>query len=256
MANSVRVLSYNIHQGVGMDGRYELRRVAHAIERIEPDLLALQEVDRFRERTDFDDQFERLEALLGLDGRFGRAATMSEESTGEGKPQLGMGVFSRHPITDTTTYDLPVVNDRQERILFETRVDVDGTELTFCTTHLGISEADRKEQVSTLLDLVGDRSGNFLLVGDFNASHKGYLIQPFMERFRDVFAEQGKDEAYTFSTPFVEHGEGKKHLEVYAPTRREDYIFTTDAVEIDHCDRRFSLGSDHLPIIADLTVSE
>ena len=43
----MRLLSYNIHKGIGgNDRRYRLERVCHVIEHENPDLILLQEVTR------------------------------------------------------------------------------------------------------------------------------------------------------------------------------------------------------------------
>src|ERR1700676_5178965 len=53
----MRLLSYNIHKGIGgRDRRYELQRVIDVIETENPDLACLQEVDRRVLRSRYDDQ--------------------------------------------------------------------------------------------------------------------------------------------------------------------------------------------------------
>ena len=47
----IRVLSYNIHHGAGVDGKLDLPRIAGVITAVKPDLVALQEVDRNTERA-------------------------------------------------------------------------------------------------------------------------------------------------------------------------------------------------------------
>ncbi|MCA1631705.1 MAG: metal-dependent hydrolase, partial [Acidobacteria bacterium] len=64
-ARTVRVMSYNVHVGVGMDRKLDLPRVAEVIRRERPDLVGLQEVDRGVERTGRVDQIEELARLTG-----------------------------------------------------------------------------------------------------------------------------------------------------------------------------------------------
>src|SRR5262245_12622822 len=53
----VRLLSYNIHKGIGgVDRKYRLERVIEVIEEQNPDLLCLQEVTKGAARTSRDDQ--------------------------------------------------------------------------------------------------------------------------------------------------------------------------------------------------------
>ena len=54
---SLRVMSYNIRIGIGMDGNTDLTRVADVINRIAPDYVGLQEVDSVCERSGWVNQY-------------------------------------------------------------------------------------------------------------------------------------------------------------------------------------------------------
>jgi endonuclease/exonuclease/phosphatase family metal-dependent hydrolase len=61
------LLSYNIHSGVGLDGVLDLERIADVIAATGADVVALQEVDRFRrEQSAFEDQPGVLARRLGM----------------------------------------------------------------------------------------------------------------------------------------------------------------------------------------------
>lgn len=51
MANTIRVMTYNIHSCVGLDGRVRPERVARVINHFDPDIVAVQEVDYHRARS-------------------------------------------------------------------------------------------------------------------------------------------------------------------------------------------------------------
>ena len=58
---TMRLLSYNIHKGIGgRDRRYRLERVIQVIQDEDPDLICLQEVDRHLSRSRHDDQPKKL----------------------------------------------------------------------------------------------------------------------------------------------------------------------------------------------------
>ena len=42
---AIRVMTWNIHGGMGPDGRHDLERMLALVRRADPDILALQEVD-------------------------------------------------------------------------------------------------------------------------------------------------------------------------------------------------------------------
>src|SRR5579863_4371892 len=64
----MRLLSYNIHKGIGgRDRRYRLERIIAVIEEENPDLICLQEVDRNVRRSKFDDQPRLLREYFRMD---------------------------------------------------------------------------------------------------------------------------------------------------------------------------------------------
>ena len=54
------LVSYNIHSGIGTDGRFDLHRVGEVLREIDADIIALQEVGDFRGKTSREDQPEHL----------------------------------------------------------------------------------------------------------------------------------------------------------------------------------------------------
>ena len=52
----LRVLSYNIHHGEGIDRLLDLNRIAKVINSVHPDIVSLQEVDRTTARVKKQDQ--------------------------------------------------------------------------------------------------------------------------------------------------------------------------------------------------------
>ena len=70
--NSLKILSYNIKHGRGMDGKVDLPRIAKVVRSLSPDLVALQEIDRNCTRSGSIDLTAELGAMLGMEGRFGK----------------------------------------------------------------------------------------------------------------------------------------------------------------------------------------
>ena len=62
----LRVMTYNIHHGHGMDGKFDLSRTIQVINAAKPDLLALQEVDSKCERSRRVDEPQELAAQTGM----------------------------------------------------------------------------------------------------------------------------------------------------------------------------------------------
>ena len=70
---NLKVMSYSIRHGKGLDGKASLSRIAEVITKAQPDIVALQGVDRFMPRSGFRDQLKRLAKLLGMHACFSLA---------------------------------------------------------------------------------------------------------------------------------------------------------------------------------------
>src|SRR5687767_689864 len=66
----IRVMSYNIHHGEGLDGKLDLERIAKLITDAKADIVGLQEVDRGSERTQKRDLPAELAKLTGMTVQF------------------------------------------------------------------------------------------------------------------------------------------------------------------------------------------
>src|SRR5262245_43373982 len=72
LPREIRVLSYNIHHGRGLDDKVDLERIAEVILSVKPDLVAVQEVDQKARRTEGVDQPAELARLTKMEVVFGK----------------------------------------------------------------------------------------------------------------------------------------------------------------------------------------
>lgn len=96
----LRVVSYNIRIGRGMDNQTDLRRTADVLRRLEADVILLQEVDVNAKRSGNVDQAAELARLLGMHHYFAKALDRSG-----GK--YGNAILSKLPFASTSTIALP-----------------------------------------------------------------------------------------------------------------------------------------------------
>lgn len=255
---TIRVLQYNVHHGIGADGRLDLARVADVIDRVDPDVAGLQEIRRhWGEETAREDQLERLADLLDADAElvFGEANSKPPDGDAGGhERQYGLAALSTHPIEPVANRRLPNVESEHPRTHLSTRVDVDGTELTFDVVHFSPREADRRKQAPAVLERTADDDRNRVLVGDLNAGPGSEAVGTLTERFVDAAHAAGEQRA-TKPTPWVERTDGGAALEVRAPRKRVDHVLATSDVTPESVDVRYSLASDHCPVVAELTLS-
>ncbi len=93
-AHTIRVMTYNIHVGVGMDKKLDLARIAGVINAQHPDLVGLQEVDRGVERTQRIDEIAEIARMTKMDYAF--AFNLRYQGG-----QYGVAILSRLPIMAT-----------------------------------------------------------------------------------------------------------------------------------------------------------
>jgi endonuclease/exonuclease/phosphatase family metal-dependent hydrolase len=72
LPGEIRVVTYNIHHGEGLDRRFDLKRIANLLLAVEPHVVALQEVDQGTRRAGGVDQPAELARRTGMQVVFGR----------------------------------------------------------------------------------------------------------------------------------------------------------------------------------------
>ncbi|MBO0827246.1 MAG: endonuclease/exonuclease/phosphatase family protein [Streptosporangiales bacterium] len=236
----MRVATYNIHHGVGMDGRLDLDRIARVLEREQPDLVGLQEVDRhFSSRSGHVDQGAWLAERLGMAVVFG--ANLDLDPPAPGRPRRGYGgaVLSRHPVEASAHRLLVHAPGTERRGLVSVRVTVAGRPMAFCTTHLEhTSRALRRLQAEEVLELLASGPASAVVVGDLNATARSAELRALAGSLRDAWPEAGR-------------GDGNTHRSD-RPRRRIDYVLHTPDLVAERAYVTGGGGSDHLAVVADL----
>ncbi len=166
------IAAYNIHRGVGRDGREEPGRIAAVIGEMAPEVLALQEVDSER---------ATLHAAL-LSQTTGHQVLLGP-TLQRGDAQYGNALLVRCRVLDVRHIDLSV-SRREPRGALDVDLDADGCPLRAVTTHFGLSIPERNAQIIRLLDAL--RSGPdppVVLLGDINEWRPGAYVRRRLEQF-------------------------------------------------------------------------
>lgn len=234
----LRVLSYNIHYGQGMDGRYDVPRIAEVITKLTPDLVALQECDVGVRRSGRVNQVVELGRLTGLAARFGPTQHF------EGG-LFGNAVLSRLPIRDVRIDPLPYTEATAELVTYPrgaiavTVALADGTPLRFVSTHFQHNLADDRlaeARAINALCAADDDPTPTILAGDINATPDSAPVAELLTRWRNVTEDP--------PLPTVPVG---------MPTARIDYVFVRPAARFAVLETRVipeTMASDHRPVFA------
>jgi endonuclease/exonuclease/phosphatase family metal-dependent hydrolase len=161
----LRVLSYNIHHGEGIDGKLDLERIAKVILSVKPDLVALQEVDQKAKRSGSVDQPTELARLTKMHVVFGANIEL------EGG-HYGNAVLSRFPITWHENHLLPNVDSGEQRGVLAAKIAVPNVEqpLLLLASHFDhrSNTNERVQSAQAVNDLVKENTHPALLMGDLN----------------------------------------------------------------------------------------
>lgn len=229
-AESLRILAYNIHHGEGMDEVLDLERIAALIASVQPDLVALQEVDRNVERTQFVDQATVLGELTGLTPVFGEFMPYQGG-------HYGMAVLSRWPIVASTNHRLPDGDEPRSALAVRVRSPESGRELEFVGIHLYRTAAERLAQARALAEHLAPVDVPVILAGDFNSEPDSEVIAFLSETWH--FIDKGADRL-TFSS--------------FAPEKEIDFVaygpedaFTVESQRL--LDE--PVASDHRPLFVE-----
>lgn len=178
------VMSYNIHIAnppSKEEGFVDIEAIANAINKEKPDLVALQEVDRFTTRSGTTlDQAKEIAALTGMKYFFARAIN---RSGGE----YGVAILSKFPIENSRVFSLPVKTTGAELRalgLIETTLP-NGKKVVFASTHLDhLSDENRELQVREVMKaLIPYQDRPVILGGDFNMTPQNAIWNLVREQF-------------------------------------------------------------------------
>ncbi len=228
---SLRILAYNIRHGEGMDSVINLKRVAELITALDPDVVALQEIDSAVERSLGVHQAGVLGELTGMRSVFG---SFFDYQGG----RYGMAVLSKDTILSFQNHRLP--DGLEPRTALALRLEVDGVEIVFVGIHLYATAEERLAQAERLVQIFEGETAPVILAGDFNSQPESAVIALLSQHW-DI-PDKG-DDRFTFRSD--------------APDREIDYVMYRPAARVEvisHWVIDEPVVSDHRPVVIDLKI--
>jgi len=174
----LRIASYNIHGCVGLDWRRNVSRVAAVIRELGCDTIGLQEVGGKHDRTGAM-QLELLARETGMHAIAGGTIIRHEY-------HYGNALLTTRPVLAVRRHDLSY-QKYEPRGALDVDLDVDGVEVRVLVTHLGLKALERREQVTKIIDLLGDMPATqpLVVLGDMNEWLPGGLILKWLHKLMD-----------------------------------------------------------------------
>jgi endonuclease/exonuclease/phosphatase family metal-dependent hydrolase len=219
----VRIATYNIHKGRGLDRRVSIERILEILRRIDADVVGVQEV--------YEEQAEYLASELRM-----RLVTGTTVRRPEGA--CGNAILTRLPLQGVATFDLSV-EAREVRGGIRVDLDFQGQTLHVLNVHLGLRQRERATQVRWLVErhiLGTERPGPRIVIGDLNEWFPGRVGRTLRREFTSLRLRR--------THPAL--------LPLWALDRIYwDHAFEGESLRV-HRSRMARMASDHLPLVATL----
>ncbi|MFN3548381.1 MAG: endonuclease/exonuclease/phosphatase family protein [Mesorhizobium sp.] len=244
----LRILTYNVHRCLGIDGRLSPGRIAEVIAETGADVVALQELDVRRQRSGGIDQAEAIARELGMGNvHFHPAVKVMEEEYGD-------AIITALPSRVVKAGALPGSAHRpwiEPRGAIWAQIEVGGVPMGLVNTHFGLRRWERRAQAHALLgpEWLGraDPAIPLVLAGDFNSFPHGKVCGMFRQHFRD---------AHQLGSP--NRPRPRRTFPSRFPVFRIDHVFVSEGISVVSADTHRSplsrVASDHLPLVADLAI--
>jgi endonuclease/exonuclease/phosphatase family metal-dependent hydrolase len=229
----VRLASWNVHSCVGTDGVLDVARIGDVLERLDVDVIGLQEIERREEQILGLDQLAYLARRLDMHPIAGPNLIDHRGDFGNGL--LARRVPRRHVLLDLS------VADREPRGAIDALFDLPGGPLRVVVTHLGLGRVERAQQIRALrehLSKPGEASGPVVLLGDLNEWRPGLLTRSRL--VPDPFEVASGLRTWPSRRPLLRLD---RILAAPRPRRFEAHTVTRPAARV---------ASDHLPVVADV----
>ena len=241
--DTLRIMTYNVHGCVGMDGVLSPSRIARVIGQYHPDIVALQELDVGRRRSGGEDQTMRIANILNMEHYFNASMRVAEESFGDAI----LSVYPMQLMKKDALARHPMFSFLETRGALWVQIEFDSRPIQVVNTHLGLHAVERLKHAEELLS---DKwishptcQGPAILCGDFNAMPGSKTFNCLNSRMQSVQACLRQ----------------KKYKRTWAgryPMICLDHIFVGGGLQVVDCQVGDSflarLASDHRPVIADI----
>ncbi|MEU6871148.1 endonuclease/exonuclease/phosphatase family protein [Streptomyces sp. NPDC046751] len=246
----LRVATYNIHAGAGMDDVFDLDRQAAELRSLDADVIGLQEVDaHWGIRSEWRDLAAELAERLDMRVSFAPVYSLDPETPGAPRREFGVAVLSRYRIVSAENHEITRLSTQVPDPVpapapgfGEVVVRVKRLPVHVYVTHLDY-RADPSVRTAQVADtrriMAEDRAPGRqrvrqILLGDFNAAPSAPELAPLWRELTD--AEPGGS-----TYPAQD------------PVQRIDYVAVSkDSVRVRDAAVAETLASDHRPVVADL----
>jgi endonuclease/exonuclease/phosphatase family metal-dependent hydrolase len=252
-----RLIVYNIEYCEGMTGHWWAylkfwraffppknidKKIVKELKKLNPDILALVEVDTgsFRAKKDevqfFEKQLQMKDfvekikyPLNGWLKLFHYVPILNKQAN---------AIIAKKKLTNVKYH---VFHEGTKRVIIEATIKLKRN-VTLLLAHLALGGATRAKQMKELIKIVNNIKNPVILMGDFNTFHGEKEIRELLKETHLHHRFEMNKLGQTLTEP------------AFHPTRRLDYVLTSKQIKVHNYDVLSFQFSDHLPLQVDFTV--
>ena len=186
-----------------------------------PDIIAVNEMDRLNERNGFTDMPKIFAEKTGYNYYFGKSI---DHRGGE----YGNMIMSRYPIISAVNIPIPETAGVENRAIIKAVIDLNGHNIDVIVSHYGLSVPERVSAVDATLELIGENP--IVFMGDLNCTPESGELDRIYAKLTDAATE------LTFPSD--------------KPNIKIDYIFVSPQLSVESAYVIDTQVSDHRPYAA------
>lgn len=222
---TIRILSYNVRNCLGMDGKTDYSRVSGVIRSVHPDVVALQELDSVTTRSNGTDVLKVLAENTGMYSIYGASIPYRG-----GK--YGVGILSSEKPLKSSFLPLPGREEKRGLLIAEF------TNFVLFCSHFSLTAADRITSVQLINQKAKEYQKRIIFAGDLNTKPESEAINSLLNSWINLSGT---------NPTFPSNG----------PKECIDYIFGFNCCNISYkVIKRMvvpeAIASDHCPIFIDI----
>jgi len=235
MAQTLTVMSYNIHHGADKDERDRVAEMGAFIRKSGADIIGLQEVDSACTRSNSVNQMKKLSEITGMHYAFVRHFEYQGGA-------YGMGILSCYPIENVYNKRMTLLKSKSPStaMIVADIILRNGKKVVFASAHFALDDSSRMLQAREVISYLGEEKYPVIFTGDLNAEPNA----PEIRLLKEYFTETDPKNILTFPAPVA--------------VKKIDYIFIRNPhlKRIKQHTVPVNALSDHLPVMAEVKLKK
>ena len=252
----LRVLQWNIHHGVGTDGKYDLDRLATWMAKMTPDVITLNEVERYTSWGN-EDQPAHFKSLL--QSKTGKTwyYHFAQEYGAWSSPGKGHLILSTYPFDSTAHVTItPSSGLNGAGAVSEARIVVNGRTINLILGHLDPSSSTmRLTQAKEVISWASTFAENRIVSGDMNAWPDQSSIAEYNKTYNDSWSvATSKGTAYQFAGLSPDGATKNGRIDYIFYSKNAPDLVVLSSKVYDTRDANGYKPSDHRPVVTTFDV--